>query len=278
MTAKLILIGTLFFAHQSLAQQTITSKGDQNININIGTMNVTPQVSEKTKKALQKATREALGPSEHWDGVLLPALDKSPASICKSLEDGGKKSDPESSIQISIPTPTPKELKNSITVRIGRNDFVCERSMCSVIRTAYKNLIWISRKNGLLMIEAKILTTDGIIIATIENNQFFVNRNQTYRRPIRADASSLQVFDERGDSVLSVRFINKKMLVLEGIFNDGHGNEMKINKENISIKKGVSMVNYSGNCNRDPSQTLPSDPGWTLGDFFLGGNVPESSQ
>jgi hypothetical protein len=209
MTKILIFAGILLSYCDLFAQQTINSKGDNNINVNGNVVVVIrPEVSPHTRKDLELATKRALGEKEHWEGVLLPASEKAPVLGCHSLEAsfGSLARSPKNGMSE----------KDTITIRAGKNDFECGRASCSVLRAANKNLIWISRKNGLLMVEARILKEDGIIIASIEKNQFFVNRNQTYRPPIRADASSLEVFDERGDVVLKLHFVNKKMLVIRG--------------------------------------------------------------
>jgi hypothetical protein len=265
MTKILIFAGILFSNCEIFAQQTINSKGNNNINVNGNVVVVIrPEVSPLTQKDLEVVTKRALGEKEHWEGVLVPASEKVPMLGCHSLG-------------ASLGAPSPHfgmSEKDTITIRAGKNDFECGRATCNVLRAANKNLIWISRKNGLLMVEARILKGDGIIIASIENNQFFVNRNQTYRPPLRADASSLEVFDERGEVVLKLRFVNRKMLVIEGVFNDGNGHKLTIDSNGISGVNNFKHFETSGNCFINPPNGNISALGDSIGDFIFGGDLP----
>jgi hypothetical protein len=69
-----------------------------------------------------------------------------------------------------------------------------------------------------LLVDANIFDKDGNLIAKIERNKTFVNRNfvSDFNRP---DEHSLWIKDNHDKQVLYVKLLNKYSLYIEGIFN-----------------------------------------------------------
>ena len=71
-------------------------------------------------------------------------------------------------------------------------------------RTRY---LTIKRQDRGILVDATFLAPDGKIVASIKNNFFDVNPNNTLTRR-RPDASTLEVIDEFGKQALKMRFMN----------------------------------------------------------------------
>jgi hypothetical protein len=236
-----------------VAQQTISSTGDKNTNTNaFVVVNVT--VNNPTEKILKLKAKESFGNANAWQGILVPGSDKVRSLAC--------------------PQPAPEAdpasiAKPILTIRAGGNQFECLKFPCNVIRTNSKELLWIDGKKGSLKVEARVLAEDGTVIAGIEHSQFFVNPNRTWRPPVRDDKSSLRVVDEKDNVVLKLRFANRNTLIVEGLFNDGTGNSLRILPGNIHVTTQMYKTqDFQENC-------LVTIDGPTLvGTPFIFGGVP----
>lgn len=212
-----------------LAQQKIDSTGNNNTNINAHTVvNVT--VNQTTKKILRREAKASLGDGEGWQGILVPGSDKISPIDCHAPAD------------FHPPKPV-------LTVRAGGNQFSCTQLPCNIIRTYHRELLWVDGKKGVLTVGSMVLAADGTVLAGIEKNKFYVNRNRTWRPPIRDDASSLRVVDEKNNTILKLRFANEDTLLVEGSFNDGAGNEMKVLTDSIrTVSPLDERSEISGSC------------------------------
>ncbi|WP_433972760.1 hypothetical protein [Tunturiibacter lichenicola] len=237
------------------AQQKIDSKGNDNTNVNVGTMIVVQVTNNHTTKVLKAVAKSSLGDATKWQGLLVPASDKLPAA-CSSLY------------------VIPAEDKFVLNVRAGANEFECLSLPCNIVRTDNVEFLKIDGKVGAITVEAKVLDKDGNIIVSIEKNKFYVNRNRTYRSPVRDDASSLKVFDEKGNTVLDLRYANRKNLLVQGFFRDGPDHQMTIYPDKLTTRFPVpggdsKEGTLSGVCS--VSEGGSAGPAIQTADFYFGG-------
>jgi hypothetical protein len=132
----------------------------------------------------------------------------------------------------------------------------------------------IDEKAGAIKVEAKVVDKDGNIIVSIEKNKFYVNRNRTYRSPVRDDASSLRVFDEKGNTVLDLRYANSKNLTVQGVFHDGPDVVMTITRDGFTTRSPVPggktvEGSLSGVCASSEGGT--ANPAIQSAGFYFGG-------
>lgn len=252
---------TLLSAQAFSQQQTITSRGDRNTNINMkGLVNVVVSGDPETEAALHAASKHILGSSNLWRGVLVPAADKLADSCTKKIADSGQ-------LMTSLPTAI-------IGVRAGSNEFQCTHLPCNIVRTNEHELLAIDGKPGAITVEAKILDENGDIIVSIEKGQFYVNPNRTYRSPVRDNKSSLKVFDMKGNTVLEMRYANRHtLLVQQAIFHDGVHRMLKIEPARIHLEYSHHSGNIAGEC--DVQFDDNGHSGFftsQIGDFFFGGS------
>jgi hypothetical protein len=239
----------LLVASNLIAQKTITSTGDNNTNVNANVVVIIPQTSPSTKKILKKKAKEITGSSEQWEGLLVPATDKIDAERCGSLN-------------------------TTLVVVAGKNIFKCAQLPCNIIRTKNKELLWVSGKKNALLVDARVLKADGTIIASVEKDKFYVNRNQTYRSPNRPDSSTIEVFDQKGNRVLWLRYANRSTLLIEGEFNDGFGNDLSVSERSIMSTSG--RFRQTDNCmDSGPEQFKDGDSFTSINGIILGGLAKE---
>jgi hypothetical protein len=235
-------------------QQTIISKGDNNTNINAKNLVVVQVTNITTTQVLKAAAKRSLGDEAEWQGLLLPSHNKLPL-ICPFQE-------------------ASKQLEESavLRVRAGSNEIACHKLPCNIIQSNTTEFLKIDGKAGAIVIGAKVLDRDGNIIMTIEKNRFYVNRNRTYRPPIREDASSLKVFDEKGDIAFEIRYANPNTLIVRGTFHDGPNHTMLIDDDEIRTdtqRPGFkpSHTRTLGSCD----VTYSGYAGGEIGGFNIGG-------
>jgi hypothetical protein len=128
-------------------------------------------------------------------GMLLPADDPSPINTCDAYGDyvGIFFGDTVSSIATKFP--------HTVFAVGGKSEFSMNRN-----------------RDGGLSITTDIFGRDGKIIVGIENNEFTVNPNNSYRM-VRKDKHSLTVYDEFNNVAIDVRYINRHSIKILGTFN-----------------------------------------------------------
>jgi len=72
-------------------------------------------------------------------------------------------------------------------------------------------------RDGGMLVNAKIFSLDGRIVADIENNEFHINPNNYFRQE-RPDNHRLIVYDQQGVAVLNVHYLNRKAVRILGTF------------------------------------------------------------
>ena len=101
-----------------------------------------------------------------------------------------------------------------------------------------------------LLLSAKIRTKDNRIVAEVIDNVFHINPNNYYRRD-RPDPHTLKVFDQEGNAVLDVRYINPNAIKVLGTFYSGNRPPIVISEERqqilgMTLSQGCAKFPESG--------------------------------
>jgi hypothetical protein len=115
----------------------------------------------------------------------------------------------------------------------------------TVLRVAGETLLSLDKKNGGIAVSAKVYSEDRRLVAQIINNKFYINESNSLR-PERPDHHTLSVFDQRGQRVLYVRYLNPSAVKVLGVFHTAKG-PVQIT-ENGVLWSGVVVT---GLCARD---------------------------
>jgi hypothetical protein len=180
----------------------------------------------------QKALRDETVDSKELSGVLLPANDPTPDHPCIAQFASSPSSLPLDAVGIFYGSSASWLNKNSrhVVVQIGSEDILA-----------------INRTPAGVSVSARVFSADSRIVAEITNDEFFVNPNN-YFRISRPDRHSLMVFDQTGTQVLSVRFLNPRVVTVLGVFRHPSITSPVVIAERDVTWKGLKMWN---NCSVD---------------------------
>jgi hypothetical protein len=238
----LTLLLLLAVGSPHLIAQGDGSNHSQNIQRNNGVA-----VQNNVKIILRNAARNSMLDERGWMRLLTPANEKDPANPCADWE--------------------AQHRVDETTVRIfyGTNATYCRQNTCDIVvaerASTLAPLLTIHRvKNGLL-VDAKIFDKDGNLIAKIEKNKTFVNRNfaSDFNRP---DEHTVWIKDNHDKQVLYIRFLNKTSLYIEGIFNIPDEVRapitphvfLEVTKDYSGLRPGGGKI--SGSCSADNADAI----------------------
>jgi hypothetical protein len=218
--AAIAILGSSVSLH---AQGPVSSQG--NNNVPVGTNNgliIQTNVTVSSEKARTiKNEAKTFGVDTSWQTTLVPGA--SATSF-----------DPK-----CVPP------ADAITIRLGGGEQGgtqwCTAQKCSIISTPDTPLLEITRRGKALVIDAKVFGPDGKIVAEIANDTLYVNRNNAFRWS-RPDSHSIEVFDQEDNKALSVRFVNPRVVVVEGLFYDRKGSRLEIKSDGV-VNRGLHLVN-----------------------------------
>jgi hypothetical protein len=125
------------------------------------------------------------------------------------------------------------------------NNFACSNQAKFVaLRVLGEDLVTVHRIGGGISIGALVYSTDGRIVADIENNVFSVNPNN-YFKIKNPNKSTLVVYDQYNNESLNVKFVATDYLVVKGRFyKPGYGT-ITINDDMISTPNGKMSDNFA---------------------------------
>ena len=153
--------------------------------------------------------------------VDLLALFKKPSESIPIKEK--KFSSPEMSGEL-IPAnkPTPPNAcgtipPNAIALLLGNSGAYNSSFPHTVIEVGNEPLLIINKKGNRIAISAKFFSRDNRIVGELKDNQFYINPNN-YFRIERPDEHSLIVYDQEGNKVINVEFLNSSAIRLLGRF------------------------------------------------------------
>lgn len=98
---------------------------------------------------------------------------------------------------------------------------------------------------GTISLNATVRTSDGRIVATIQENKFHINPNNYFRK--ESDSHTLTVYGQEGQRVLYVRYLNPSAIKVLGIFNHPDGGQhpaVLVEEEEMKVGNAI----FSRNC------------------------------
>jgi len=113
----------------------------------------------------------------------------------------------------------------------------------TIIEVGGQPLLSIDKKNENITISAKFFSSNNRIVAELKENEFYINPNN-YFRIEKPNEHSLIVYDQQGDKILNVHFINSSAIKILGRFYLPNRSPIIID-EDIQSYGGLKM---SGNC------------------------------
>lgn len=140
-------------------------------------------------------------PAQHTEtelhGLLIPADEPSPPNPCDRPD---------------FPLPP-----SAVSMFLGNVVAWTTGLQMTVIQVREWELLSIKKTPQGLAISAKVFSTDGKIVADIEDNEFQVN-HLNYFKVKRPDRSTFIIYDQQGRAVLNVRYLNPQAIKVSGIF------------------------------------------------------------
>jgi hypothetical protein len=104
-------------------------------------------------------------------------------------------------------------------------------------------LLTVDFKDGKLALSANIFDARGTVVATIENNEFDLNRNNYFKKK-NPDLSTMVVYDQSNDEVINLRFLNPDAFRIKAKLNY-RGHKADINDDTMSAD---GLINGSFKC------------------------------
>jgi hypothetical protein len=111
---------------------------------------------------------------------------------------------------------------DAIVLLFGNSASYTSKSDQTFLRVGDVDLLSIHPKPGGMSVSAKIYSSDMKIVAQIKDNKFHLNPSNYFRRE-RPDWHTLEVFDQQGDRVLHVRYLNNSAIKVLGKFHSPKG-------------------------------------------------------
>jgi hypothetical protein len=131
------------------------------------------------------------------------------------------------------PTPCSQIPKEALILLLGISASYTTTSNHTFLRVAGEDLLSISRKSGDITVSAKIYSADRKIVAQIIDNNFHINPSNYFRRE-RPDQHTLAIFDQRGERVLFIRYLNFSAVKILGKFHTARG-IVQISEEEVLV-------------------------------------------
>lgn len=148
-------------------------------------------------------------------GILRPATESTPANPCS-------------------PIPT-----DAIALLFGKAASYTSKPDQTFLRVGDVDLLSIHRKPGGMTVSGKIYSPDRKIVAQIIDNKFHINPSNYFRRE-RPDPHTLTVFNQEGDRVLHVRYLNDSAIRILGKFHSLKGT-VEITEDEVLLPNGGSL-------------------------------------
>lgn len=185
-----------------------------------------PQVITSTPSSQPVARIGMTEESPRLSGPLTPSNEPYPAPLAKMIAEA---SPPAFRQRIERP--------GVLKVYMGSLLVFTEFPVCILIRIDDRDLLEFHRGPKGIAVDAQILDDNGTVIAQIEDNEFFINKDNYFR--MSGGAHSLNVFDRSADPVLRVRYINPSTLTLSGRFRF-HGRSVAVGNFRVIADNGTN--------------------------------------
>lgn len=173
-----------------------------------------------------------------------------PHLLPRSSQDGLIEITPGSDPDPKMSCPFAPTDKNKLKIFVGSN--VCSPAegvdVLPVLEIAGESLIALKRRGNALFVSARVFSSDGRIIAKVEDNKLRVNERHKdfFYVEKKGLPHEFAVFDQTDTRVLLVRFVNSRAIHVEGIF--ATKGSMPVFVLERSIRIGRAGAPFSGNC------------------------------
>jgi hypothetical protein len=147
------------------------------------------------------------------------------------------------------PPAPPGCLKNSpaaFGVFYGDSVAYTSQGQVTIVEINGERLLSVERTPKGLSLFATVRSRDGHIVAEIVDNNFTINPNNYFKRS-RPDKSTLVVYDQNNQAVLSVRYLNRLAVRVLGRFRGSNNFFVNITEQQTEIGAGV----IRGSCSND---------------------------
>lgn len=171
-------------------------------------------------------------PQEYdFNGTLVPADGTRPSNSCDSDRD----------IQLHAP-------ENSIMIIAGTNAaWVSGNGKTNILQIKDKTILSMERENNLIRFDADIYNNDGQLAAYIRKNKFYLVKDG-YAEKEHSTKDKLLIFNDSGEALLDVNFINKNTIIIKGVFETPDGITIKITDSGIDHRSNKIHFTYAGEC------------------------------
>jgi hypothetical protein len=131
------------------------------------------------------------------------------------------------------PIPCSQIPEGALILLLGNSASYTTASHHTFLRVAGENLLSISRRNEDIAISARIYSADRKLLAEIIDNDFRINLLNYFRRE-RPDRHTLAVFDQDGERVLFIHYLNPSAIKILGKFHTARG-IVQISEEEVLV-------------------------------------------
>jgi hypothetical protein len=117
------------------------------------------------------------------------------------------------------PYPCPKVIpEDEIKIFLGKNILGYQSKFpLTILRIAGEDLLSVNKTKKGFLVSAKVFSYDGNIVAQIEDNKFYIKRDNYFRLE-RPNKHTLVVHDQQARKVLDFYYINPTTIKITGIF------------------------------------------------------------
>jgi hypothetical protein len=165
-------------------------------------------------------------------GRLYPANDPMPAHACGHID------------------------KDEVVIFLGSNIVVTRQFPHAILIVDGKSRLEVNRDDdGSIAISLDVLSDDGKVVARILNGQFTINQNNALDLT-RKDRNSLEVVDQSGTQVLSMRYINPQVMWIDAVLHYPGINPIVISGSS-GIQNQISQIRK--NCLRGRGLSYEAD-------------------
>lgn len=135
--------------------------------------------------------------------------------------------------------PAPCEIpNNALKVYLGSTVSWTNNDQANVLVMRGDDVLSVRRVRKGLAVFAKVASEDGRLVAEIVDNRFYINSNNFLRMEHR-DNHSLVVYDQKGNKVLDIKYLNPRSVRVLGEFRAPGAVPLIITPDQLRISRGI---------------------------------------
>jgi hypothetical protein len=138
-----------------------------------------------------------------------------------------------------IDPPTPCTLPNTaLKVYLGSTVSWTNNDQANDLVMRSEDVLSVRRVSNGLAVFAKVASADGRVVAEIVDNRFYINPNN-FLRTDQPDSHSLVVYDQKGNKVLDIKYLNPRSVRILGEFRAPGAVPLFITSDQLRIGRGI---------------------------------------